>query len=85
MDEWIVSVIRAMYEDVTTKVRLNGRVTLSRVNAGKTKVMWFRVNRFQRENSGKYPCGVCRKRVCHNLCSVLSGFIRDVVAFSKQC
>ena len=25
MDEWIVSVIRAMYEDATTKVRLNGR------------------------------------------------------------
>ena len=25
VDEWIVSVIRAMYEDETTKVRLNGR------------------------------------------------------------
>ena len=25
VDEWIVSVIRAMYEDGTTKVRLNGR------------------------------------------------------------
>ena len=25
LDEWIVSVIRAMYEDATTKVRLNGR------------------------------------------------------------
>ena len=25
VDEWIVSVIKAMYEDVTTKVRLNGR------------------------------------------------------------
>ena len=25
VDEWKVSVIRAMYEDVTTKVRLNGR------------------------------------------------------------
>ena len=25
MDEWIGSVIRAMYEDATTKVRLNGR------------------------------------------------------------
>ena len=24
VDEWIVSVIRAMYEDATTKVRLNG-------------------------------------------------------------
>ena len=25
VDEWIVSVIRAMYEDTATKVRLNGR------------------------------------------------------------
>ena len=25
VDEWIVSVMRAMYEDATTKVRLNGR------------------------------------------------------------
>ena len=25
VDEWIVSVIRAMYEDATTKVRLNGK------------------------------------------------------------
>ena len=25
MDEWIVSVIKAMYEDVTTIVRVNGR------------------------------------------------------------
>ena len=25
VDEWIVSVIRAMYEDATTKVKLNGR------------------------------------------------------------
>ena len=26
VDEWIVSVKRAMYEDATTKVKLNGRV-----------------------------------------------------------
>ena len=25
VNEWIVSVIRAMYEDATTKVKLNGR------------------------------------------------------------
>ena len=25
LDEWIVSMIRTMYKDVTTKVRLNGR------------------------------------------------------------
>ena len=29
VDEWIVSVIRAMYEDATTKVKLNGRERLS--------------------------------------------------------
>ena len=30
VDEWIVSVIRAVYEDATTRVRLNGgRVRLS--------------------------------------------------------
>ena len=25
VDDWIVSVIKAMYEDVTTRVKLNGR------------------------------------------------------------
>ena len=25
LDEWIVSVIKAMYEDATTTVRVNGR------------------------------------------------------------
>ena len=25
VDEWIVSVIKAMYEDASTKVRMNGR------------------------------------------------------------
>ena len=29
VDEWIVSVIRAMYEDATTKVRLNGRESIA--------------------------------------------------------
>ena len=36
------------------------------VNAGKTKVMQSRVSRFQSEDSGEYPCGVCRKRVASN-------------------
>ena len=31
-----------------------------RVNAGNTKVMQCRVSRFQSEDSGKHPCGVCR-------------------------
>ena len=37
-----------------------------RVNAGKTKVMQCRVSRFQSEDSGEYPCGICRKRVGKN-------------------
>ena len=43
-----------------------------RVNAGKTKVMQSRVSRFQSEDSGEYPSGVCRKGVGDNsiLCVV---------------
>ena len=43
-----------------------------RVNAGMTKVMWFRVSKGQVEDSGIYPCGACRKRVGSNsiLCVV---------------
>ena len=37
-----------------------------RVNAGKTKVMQCRVSRFQSEDFGKHPCGVCRKGVVSN-------------------
>ena len=135
VDEWVVSVIKAMYEDATTKVRLNGRESNAfsvrvgvhqgsvlspllfiivlealsrefreglpmellyaddlvlmadseellmeklrkwktgmeakglRVNAGKTKVMQCRVSRFQSEDSGEHPCGVCRKGVGNN-------------------
>ena len=36
------------------------------INAGKTKVMQFRVSRFQSEDSGEHPCGVCRKGVGKN-------------------
>ena len=111
VDEWIVSVIRAMYEDATTNVRLNGRESSTfsvrvgvhqgsvlslllfiiviaeleelfmqklrkwkkgmeakglRVNAGKIKVMQCRVSGVQSEDSGKHPCGVCRKGVGDN-------------------
>ena len=38
-----------------------------RVNASKAKVMQCRVSRFQSEDSGEYPCGVCRKGVIDNL------------------
>ena len=36
------------------------------VNAGKTKIMRCQVNVGQVENSGKYPCSVCRKMVGSN-------------------
>ena len=168
MDEWIVSVIRAMYEDATTNVWLNGREgnafsvrvgvhqgsvlsprlliivleALSRefreglpmellyaddlvliaeseellmenlrkwkngmeakglgVNAGKTKVMQCRVNRFQSEDSGEYPCDVCRKGVGdHSIrcveclkwvqreCSAISGKLKSNTDFHcRRC
>src|SRR6266516_7070559 len=34
-----------------------------RVNIGKTKVMTCKVGVGQVENSGKFPCGICRKEV----------------------
>ena len=34
-----------------------------RVNIGKTKVMRCKVRIGQAEESGKYPCGVCRQGV----------------------
>ena len=37
-----------------------------RVNIGKTKVMNCKVGVSQVENSGKYPCGICRKGVGGN-------------------
>src|SRR3989441_1024358 len=37
-----------------------------RVNIGKTKVMNCKVGVGQVENSGKYPCGVCREEVGDN-------------------
>src|SRR5437867_534292 len=37
-----------------------------RVNIGKTKVMNCKVGVGQVENSGKYPCGVCREGVGDN-------------------
>ena len=37
-----------------------------RVNAGKTKVMQCHMSRFQSEDSGEHPCGVCRKGVGEN-------------------
>ena len=38
-----------------------------RVNYSKSKVMWCRADSVQSEDSGKHPCGVCRKGIGHNL------------------
>ena len=70
-----------------------------RVNAGKTKVMQCRVSRFQSEDSGKLPCGVCRKGVgdnsilcvecrgwVHKRCSGISGKLKSNVDFHcRRC
>ena len=37
-----------------------------RMNAGKPKVIQCRVSRFQSEDSGEHPCGVCRKELGDN-------------------
>src|SRR6266446_4178714 len=65
-----------------------------RVNMGKTKVMKCQVRAGQAENSGKWPCGVCRKgvgrnsilcRSCnkwnHKKCSGVTGRLKDVSVF----
>src|SRR3989441_510150 len=49
--EWMVNVIRSLYEGV---------------NIGKTQVMNCKVGVGQVENSGKYPCGICRSGVGDN-------------------
>ena len=69
------------------------------VNAGKTKVMQCRVSRFQSEDSGEHPCGVCRKGVgdnailcveclrwVHKRCSGISGKLKSNVDFRyRRC
>jgi hypothetical protein len=67
-----------------------------RVNMGKTKVMKCQVSQGQADNSGKWPCGVCRKGVgtnsifcvscskwIHRRCSGLKGKLREVPGY--QC
>ena len=58
-----------------------------RVNVGKTKVMKCQVGSGQVKNSGKWPCGVCRKGVGRNsiCCAVRNGFTRDVVGRQGDC
>ena len=72
------------------EMELNGL----RVNMGKAKVMCYNVGSGQMENSGKWPCGVCRKGVGAKsiVCTVckqwvqwrysgLSGILSVVVGF----
>ena len=70
-----------------------------RVNAEKTKVMWCQVSKGQVEDSGKHPCGVCRKGVgnnsilsvecvrwVHKICSGFSGRLKRTVDFHcRRC
>ena len=70
-----------------------------RVNIGKTKVMRCQVRIGQAEESGKYPCGVCRQGVgdnsieciachkwIHKRCSGISGRLGYVADFKcKRC
>ena len=69
------------------------------VNAGKIKVMRCQVNMVQSEDSGKHPCGVCRKGVAsnsmlcieccrwvHKKCSGISGKLKSNVVFRcRRC
>src|SRR3954464_12011288 len=70
-----------------------------RVNIGKTKVMNCKVGVGQVENSGKYPCGICRKGVgensiccssckkwIHKRCSGVVGSLQKMVNFAcRNC
>ena len=55
------------------------------VNAGKTKIMWCKVNMGQGEDFGDHPCGVCRKRGREFVTtqSCVGGFKKDIVVFRK--
>jgi len=168
VDEWIVEVIKSMYEDATTAVRINGRVSggfkvnvgvhqgsvlspllfvivleaLSRkfkgglplellyaddlvlmaeteellleklnkwkngleekglrVNMGKTKIMRCQYRTGQVENSGKFPCSVCKRGVgansiqctacnlwVHKRCSGIKGKLQSATSYRcKKC
>ena len=68
-----------------------------RVNIGKTKVMNYKVGVGQVENSGKYPCGICRsgvgdnairctscKKWIHKKCSGVVGRLKKGRRFQAQ-
>ena len=71
----------------------------SKRSKSKTKVMQCRVSRFPSEDSGKHPCGVCRKGVAsnsilcveclrwvHKRCSGIKGKLKSNVDFRcRRC
>ena len=53
-----------------------------RLNIGKTKVIRCQVRIGQAEETGKYPCGVCRQvTIPLSALLVTNGFIKGVVVF----
>ena len=55
-----------------------------KVNMGKTKVMNCKVRQGQAENSGKFPCGICKNGVEETRYvaqNARSGFTKSVVGF----
>ena len=55
-----------------------------RVNLGKTKVMRCRYRKGQVENSGKFPCGICKKGVgtnSSNATHLAHGYTKNVVEY----
>ena len=61
-DGRIGGIVNGKVEEVEKRMEAKGL----KVNASKTKVMKCRVKGFQSEDSGEYPCGVCRKGVGDN-------------------
>src|SRR3989442_692066 len=57
-----IFIVRQGQENLLGKLKEKGL----RVNTGKTKVMNCKVRVGQVENSGKYPCGICRSGVGDN-------------------
>ena len=52
-----------------------------KVNMGKTKIMNCKVRQGQAENSGKFPCGICKKVLEESqyIANARSGFTKSVV------
>ena len=81
VDEWIVSVIKAMYEDASTRVRMNGRES----GAFKVKVgVEQGVSRRILESIHVVFAGRELVTTRSYLWNVLGGFTNDVVVFQDS-